>query len=126
MGIQEEIVVGGYVKNAHQYLSDVDILLSTSVSEGLGNTIQEAMKYQIPIVATNCEGTVDLVQHQSSALLSDIGDFVGLAQMINQLMEDSDLADRLTKNAFNLIQQYDIRTTSQQVYDLYKEVLSLG
>ncbi len=126
LGVKDNIIITGYIQDAHQYLTDVDILLSTSVSEGLGNTIQEAMKYQIPIVATSCEGTVDLVEDQSSALLADIGDFERLAQLINQLIDDGDLRDKLTKNAFNRIQQYDIRTTSLQVHNLYNKVLRQG
>jgi len=124
LGIAECIIFTGYITEAYRYLPDVDVLLSTSVSEGLGNTIQESMKYQTPIVATNCEGTVDLVEDQISALLADIGDHNKLAELLDQILKDHGLAKKLTKNAYTAIQRFDVKETSKQVLDLYKEVLS--
>lgn len=123
LGMADKILFTGYISEAHKYLLDVDILLSTSVSEGLGNTIQEAMKYKTPIVATKCEGTVDLVEHNKSALLAEIGDHKQLASFLQRMLSDIDLSSKLTENADVIIQHFDIKETSRQVYDLYMKVL---
>ena len=123
LGIGDKILFTGYIKEAYRYLVHVDALLSTSVSEGLGNTIQEAMKYRIPIVATNCAGTVDLVEHKRSALLAEIGDFNQLASHLQEILTDRTLSSKLIENASDVIQQFDIKKTSKEVYDLYKKVL---
>jgi len=125
LGVSEHIIFTGYIREAYRYLLDVDVLLSTSVSEGLGNTIQESMKYKTTIVATNCEGTIDLVEDQVSALLANIGDHDKLAEQVNQVLSDDDLAKKLTEKAYAAIQRYDIKKTSKLVLDLYTEVLSL-
>lgn len=124
LGLDDHFIFTGFISKAYRYLSEIDVLLSTSVSEGLGNTIQEAMKYEIPIVATNCEGTVDLVEHRKTALMADVGDHIGLASLLVMILTESDLAAKLTKNAHIAIQQFDIRATSKQVQDLYADVLS--
>lgn len=124
LNLDDEIIFTGFIPEAYRYLSDVDVLLSTSVSEGLGNTIQEAMKYEIPIVATKCEGTVDLVHDRRSALLADIGDHSELAILLNEVLRNKELASKITKNAKEAIQKYDIEETSKQVLELYKKVFS--
>jgi len=123
LGLSDKILITGYISEAYKYLEDVEVLLSTSVSEGLGNTLQEAMKYRIPIVATNCEGTVDLVSHNETALLAQIGDANQLAIHLLEVLTNSDLSNRLTENANIVIQKFDIKETSKQVHKLYKKVL---
>lgn len=123
LGMTDKILFTGYISEAHRYLEDVDVLLSTSVSEGLGNTIQEAMKYRIPIVATYCEGTIDLLEHNKSALLAQVGDADQLAVHLKEILTNSDLSKKLTENASNTIQKFDIKETSRLVHNLYKKVL---
>lgn len=122
--LEDDILFAGFIPDAHQYLSEIDILLSTSVSEGLGNTIMEAMKYEVPIVATRCEGTIDLVKDNHSALLADIGDSSHLANLIERILADKSFAKKLTDNAKSSIEIYNIKKTSEQVCLLYKEVLN--
>lgn len=123
LDLENQIMIVGYLPNAHKYLGGVDVLLSSSISEGLGNTVMEAMKYKVPIVATNCEGTKDLVKHEESALLADIGDYKQLALSLDKILSDEDLASRLTYSAYNAMQKYDIKETSKQVSELYKTIL---
>lgn len=123
-GLMDHFIFTGYVANADQLLSEINVLLSTSVSEGLGNTIMEAMKYQVPIVATGCEGTIDLVRHNESALLAKIGDYKALAENLNIILSDSQLTSKLTQNAFEQIEQYDIRATTKQTLALYESILA--
>ena len=123
LNLENDILFTGFIPDAHNYLPEIDMLLSTSISEGLGNTIMEAMKYEVPIVATKCEGTIDLVQDNHSALLADIGDSNRLAQLIIKLLEDEALAKKLTDNAKFSVKKYDIKKTTEQVNSLYAEVL---
>lgn len=125
LGLADHFIFTGYVSNADQLLSEIDVLLSTSVSEGLGNTIMEAMKYRVPIVATNCEGTIDLVRHMESAMLADIGDYKMLAEHLNNILSDDQLASRLAQAAFEQIEQYDIRTTTKQTLALYQSIVAV-
>lgn len=123
LSIADQVIFTGYIPEASTYLPEVDVLLSTSVSEGLGNTVSEAMKYGVPVVATNCEGTRDLIEDRVSGLLANIGDYEELAVLLNKVLLDNDLCNRLTHAAFETIRHYDIKLISKSVLDLYQSIV---
>ncbi|MEK7486290.1 MAG: glycosyltransferase family 4 protein, partial [Planctomycetota bacterium] len=81
-----------------------DIYVSPSQSEGMGQTILEAMSCGLPIVATRVGGIFTAVQDHQTGILVPKNDPQLMAEGILEIIQNSDLADKLTKNARNLIQ----------------------
>ena len=63
-------------------LQAFDVYVSTSYSEGMSNTILEAMASRIPIIATAVGGTVELVRANSSGILIAPGDSKKLSRSL--------------------------------------------
>ena len=59
-----------------------DIFVLSSTSEGLSNTIQEAMATGLPVVATNVGGADDLVVNGETGLLTPSGDDRAMADAL--------------------------------------------
>lgn len=68
-----------------------DILLLTSVREGLPMAVLEAMSCGIPIVATNCSSLPELVEHGLNGFLCSLGDVDDFANRINLLADSPGL-----------------------------------
>jgi glycosyltransferase involved in cell wall biosynthesis len=69
-----------------QYLSCSDVFVLSSVHEGFGVVVQEAMQMNLPIVATNNGGQVDLIKEGDSGYLFNVGDYSKLAEIISQII----------------------------------------
>ena len=54
LNIDNKIVFKGWVKNTSKYLKHSKIFVLSSVYEGLGNVLIDAVNYNIPCVSTNC------------------------------------------------------------------------
>lgn len=69
--------------------------------EGMPNALLEAMALGMPVVATDCPcgGPRTVIRHEENGLLIPVGDEKALADGINRLIEDRDLARRLGENA---------------------------
>lgn len=55
-GLTDCVFLPGFVQNPEDYLLNSDVFVSTSLWEGFGNVILEAMAAGLPIVINNCEG----------------------------------------------------------------------
>ncbi len=77
--------------NIEDYYVDADIYLSTSLFEGLSNTIMEAMNYSLPVVATNVGDNNKLVIHRETGFLCIPGQPSAVAHYLNLLLRDNDL-----------------------------------
>lgn len=104
-GLENVITLAGRVRDVRPYYRVARLVAIPSLSEGSPNVLLEAMLAGIPIVATTAGGIPEIVQHEHSALLVPPRDTAGLARAMASVLEDTELARRLTRNAQLTISQ---------------------
>jgi len=67
--------------------------------DGMPTVLLEAMARGLPVIATSVAGIPELVRHQDTGLLVPPDDPQGLAEAIDRLWSQPELADRLGRNA---------------------------
>jgi glycosyltransferase involved in cell wall biosynthesis len=90
LGLGETVRFLGKRSDVEDVLASFDIFVSSSRSEGLSNTILEAMATGLPVVATDVGGTDELVQHGTTGLLVRANDSETLASAIRSLALDDE------------------------------------
>ena len=76
-------------------LTQSDVSMLTSDFEGMSNAVLEGMAAGLPVVATNCSGTVEVVTPEETGFLAEVGDADGLTEHVLRCADDADLRDRL-------------------------------
>jgi len=101
IGVADHIIWTGYVteERKFQYLRAADLYVLSSLHEGFGIVIQEAMQVSLPIVATNYGGQVDLIDDGYTGLLVPPADVSALACVIRRLYDDPVLREILAQRA---------------------------
>ena len=95
----------GARNDIEKIMSSADIFVLPSLSEGRPTVILEAMASGKPVIATNVGGIPEIVNDQIGILISP-EDSVGLAEAINNLLEDKELMEKMGKNAREQSMQY--------------------
>jgi sugar transferase (PEP-CTERM/EpsH1 system associated) len=88
LGIADRVRLLGHFAEIETVLSSLDVFALPSVSEGLSNTILEAMASGIPVVATRVGGAEELVADEETGLLVPAGDAEAMAAAIGSLLAD--------------------------------------
>ncbi|MBI1745193.1 MAG: glycosyltransferase [Acidobacteria bacterium] len=78
----------GHRTDIPELLSGLDVFVSSSMSEGMSNTILEAMAAGRPVVATGVGGNPQLIVEESSGLLFAPGDVPRLVSHLDRLWQD--------------------------------------
>lgn len=55
LSLEEDVLFLGYVENPFKYVSKAKIFVFSSVVEGLGNVLLEAMACGLPVISTDCQ-----------------------------------------------------------------------
>ena len=96
LGIMRQIHFLGQVEGPDIYslYQRLDLLLSTSSTEGLPNNLLEAGAMFVPVIATKVGGVGELVEDGYNGFLSEEGDIQSLAQQVLTLKRDQELAKK--------------------------------
>ena len=82
-GIQEDVDLHGFAPEPYRFMAHADLLAFTSLWEGLGFVIIEALAVGTPVVATDCpSGPREILQDGKYGLLVPVGDDSALADAI--------------------------------------------
>lgn len=123
-GLSESVIITGGIPNDKipSYLAIADIFVRPSYSEGLGNAFLEAMAMGIPIIGTQVGGIPDFLEDGETGLFCKISDPNDLADKINQILENQELAQHLVTKGLALIKKkYDWGNISQEFLKVYEQ-----
>jgi glycosyltransferase involved in cell wall biosynthesis len=122
LGVQDRVLFLGFQPEdkKYQYLAVADIYLLSSLHEGFGICLMEAMYSGLPIVSTDNGGQTDLLDDGRNALLAPAGDPGALAAKIKALVADYDARLRMRADNKKDIDKYSIKNVAGE----YLSVLS--
>lgn len=69
-------------------MANSDIFILASQDEGRPNVVLEAMASGMPVIATRIDGILELIEHEKTGLIFDVGDVDSLRQTITRLIDN--------------------------------------
>lgn len=124
LGLDNKVIFTGYRKDIPDVLADLDVFLITSKTEGLGTSILDAFACRVPVIATAAGGIPELVEHKKTGLLCEVKDSEGIAKAVLQILNEKDLAKKLSVGAFQKVQRFSKKETAKLTLAHYEEVWS--
>ena len=102
--LKNEIKLLGRRDNINEILNAMDLFILSSKSEGLSNTILEAMACGKTVIATNVGGNPEIISDKKTGLLYDVGDVKKLSEICRELIFDKKQLTTYSDNALKHIQ----------------------
>lgn len=121
--LSEQILLTGFRTDVPDILPEIDLLLFTSKTEGLGTTILDAFAAGVPVVATAAGGIPEIVLGEETGLLVPVADDKTLATHVKRLLGDEGLRQTLTANARQFVQKFSKDITARKTLEVYREIV---
>ena len=99
------------------------LLLQPSLAEGISATLLEAMACKTPVIVTNVGGNIELFENNKTGILIEPENSEELLKEIISLLNDKTKLSKLSKAAFEKVQEYDWSNIGKKYLDLYKKIL---
>lgn len=126
MGLEESVVFLGFVDDPADFLANIDVFLSSSISEGLPLSAIQAMMAARPIVATRCGGYEGLITDRENGMLVEVANPQAIADAIVILTADTALQTRLSENARGHAKStFDIQVMLNAYEQIYSRLIAV-
>lgn len=97
MRLSRHIVFLGFQKNPYQYMKHASVFVLSSLQEGFGNVIVEAMACGTPVISTNCPtGPGEIIENMKNGILVPVKDAEALAEAILRILNNVNLAEKFS------------------------------
>jgi glycosyltransferase involved in cell wall biosynthesis len=104
--LEKHVLLAGFRQDVLQLVKSVDLFAMSSVTEGLGSTILDAMAMKLAVVATHAGGIPEVVEHGETGLLVPPADPRALAGAIVRLLKDRPLRARMGAAALTRVTRH--------------------
>lgn len=122
-GLQGRVYLLGWRREIPELIAGLDLLVLTSLWEGLPRVFAEARAMGVPIAATRVGGAEEAVVDGRSGILVEPGDVEGMARRVIHVLRDRDLRRRMAERAKEGLERFDIRSMVRRQEELYRELL---
>ena len=125
LGLRDDVRFLGYRQDMPALMAAADLLVSASRWEGCPMVILEAMASGLPIVATAVGGVPELITDGVSGRLVPPEDPTALAEAIDGVLGDVDLArDMAARARRRVVADFTADVAARKLLDLYRDELS--
>ena len=100
-GLESSVIFEDFATDIHDRIRDAAMYVCSSDFEGLSNSMLEALAIGMPCVCTDCEGggARMMIRDHENGILTPVRDVEALCGAMKEIIEDPQLAGRLSREA---------------------------
>lgn len=124
LGVEDEVMFLGYRRNVEAIISDFDVFMMPSMTEGLSLALLEVMALGKPVVATEVGGNPEVIRTGVNGLLVPPGDEGALARGVGEMLSRKEEARALGMKARETVKEsFNAGLMAAKTMDIYDGIL---
>ena len=123
LGLDNDVCFLGFRKDIKSTIKQADVLVLTSVYEGLPLTPMEAFSVGTPVVATDIDGTREVIKDGVNGILVETQNPESIASGIKTFYDNPDLIKLYSENAYkSYYEDFSIGKFSERYLEFYSNL----
>ena len=123
--IKDNVIFTGYQKDMKDFITMSDVVVLSSLWEGLPNILLEAMALKKPVIATDVGGVREIVKNGENGFIVSPGCPDEIADKIINILSDDEASLKMGENAYRFVKEnFDIKKMVSSYEFLYEKLLS--
>ncbi len=121
--LEKHVLLPGFRTDVLGCIKGFDLFVMSSVTEGLGTSLLDAMACARPVVATRAGGIPEIVEDGVNGLLVPVRDHHALADAIVRALKDTDLRQRMGDAGLARVsERFTVERMVSETADVYASV----
>ena len=123
-GLENNVKLWGFCYNVDEILQSMDVGLMLSRREAFGRVTVEYMLNYMPVIGVNTGATPEIIDNESG-FICELDDSEKLADFMQKFITNPELLSQMgSKARERAIKNFSLERNTDQIYELYQEILS--
>lgn len=123
--IESKLIMTGLRRDIPELMNCFDIFVLSSLWEGLPRVIPQAMAAGVPVIATEIDGSAEIIKSDHNGLLVPPGKPECIANAVMRVLNHPDLKSTLIREAFKTIDEYSAENMVAKIDTLYIRLIHM-
>lgn len=125
LGISDYVAFLGFQINPFKYMSKASVFVLSSLHEGFGNVLVEAMACGTPVISTDCKsGPNEIIENGKSGILVPVRDYKALSKAIIRVLSDSSLRQRFSEEGIKKVGYFSVEKNIKQYQEVFSNLMN--
>lgn len=121
--IENQVIFEGYSTQVAKIMSDSEIFVMSSRTEGLPMVLLEAFARGATCIAFDCiTGPSDIIDHNVNGILIEDQNFSSMAENLDKLMNNPELRIKLANEGFKSLDRYKIDNIYKNYLTIFEDI----
>lgn len=122
LGLKERVILLGKKRNPYIWIKNAKLFIHSSRFEGLPTVLIEALICETPVISSDCKtGPREILDNGRYGRLYDVGDFIELGRLIQELMVSEEMYGELVFSSLERSKMFSKKTVLGEVENILKE-----
>lgn len=125
LSLEEFVVFEGFKSQDYlfSHLKDYDLFVQPSTNEGFGLTVAEAIAAKLPVLISDIEGPMEIIDKGKYGMYFKKGDIIDLADKLETILKGG-YDYNMIEPAYEYVKtHYDVSITAKKYIEEYKKIL---
>jgi len=124
LGLSQNVAFLGFQENPYKYMKKASVFVLSSLQEGFGNVIIEAMACGVPVVSTNCPtGPGEIIENMKNGILVPVGDQESMAEAILKILQNPVLAQEFSVAGKERAKFFSVEKSVSAYQEIFQAVI---
>jgi glycosyltransferase involved in cell wall biosynthesis len=125
--LKKALTFTGFRRDVGAFYKVADLFVMSSIQEGLGTAVLDALATQTPVVATRSGGIPEVIRDGETGKLVDAADPTALAAGIIELLTHRQRAQQMAQNGYvTVCRDFSIDTMVEKNVQIYEKVIGMN
>ena len=125
MNLSQHITFLGFQENPFKYMKKASVFVLSSLQEGFGNVIIEAMACGTPVVSVNCPtGPGEIIENMKNGILVPVNDEKNMASAILRILNDKNLAKNFSIEGQKRAEFFSVKRSVQEYEKIFQLLMN--
>ncbi len=122
-GLKKDVIFFSNINNPKEFYKKADLFILSSIYEGFGNVLVEALQHKCPVITSNCKsGPMEIIENGKYGYFFNVGDYLELSKKILKFLKNPNELKKRAIKSKKVLKRFTLKENSNKFERLFKEI----